>query len=218
MKKILTEFEAKKILKGYGIPIPREGLANDVGEAVKIAKDIGYPVVLKLISPDILHRSDAKGIMIDLNSEKDVREGYREIIENSKKFKKDARIEGMLVQKYMPQGKEVIVGIIRDEHFGPALMFGLGGIFVEVLKDVSFRVAPIDGKEALKMIREIKAFSILEGVRGEKPADINGIIDVITKVSKLAMEMKEILEMDINPLFVYEKGVVAIDSRMILEA
>jgi len=214
---ILTEDKAKEILKEHGIPVPKEELAENEEKAIEIAKKIGFPVALKLISPDILHRSDAKAIMLNLKSEEELRKGFKEIIKNAKNFDPYARIHGVLVQEMLPQGREVIVGLIKDPQFGHVVMFGLGGIFVEILKDVAFRVTPIDKKEALKMMKEIKGYKILEGVRGISPSDINAIADVIVKVSELGVKMPEIKELDINPLFAYEKGAVAVDCRIILQ-
>jgi len=213
----LTEDKAKKILKEHGIPVPKEELAENEEKAIEIAKKIGFPVALKLISPDILHRSDAKAIMLNLKNEEELRKGFKEIIKNAKNFDPYARIHGVLVQEMLPQGREVIVGLIKDPQFGHVVMFGLGGIFVEILKDVAFRVTPIDKKEALKMMKEIKGYKILEGVRGISPSDINAIADVIVKVSELGVKMPEIKELDINPLFAYEKGAVAVDCRIILQ-
>ncbi len=213
---ILTEDKAKKILKEHSIPVPKEELAENEEKAVEIAKKIGFPVVLKLISPDILHRSDAKAIVLNVKNEEEVKEKFKEIIKNAKNFNPHAKIEGVLVQEMLPQGREVIVGLIKDPQFGHVVMFGLGGIFVEILKDVSFRVAPINKKEALKMIKEIKGYKILEGTRGISPSDIDAIADIIVKVSELGVKMPEIKELDINPLFAYEKGAVAVDCRIIL--
>ncbi len=213
---ILTEDKAKKILKEHSIPVPKEELAENEEKAVEIAKKIGFPVVLKLISPDVLHRSDAKAIVLNVKNEEEVKEKFKEIIKNAKNFNPHAKIEGVLVQEMLPQGREVIVGLIKDPQFGHVVMFGLGGIFVEILKDVSFRVAPINKKEALKMIKEIKGYKILEGTRGISPSDIDAIADIIVKVSELGVKMPEIKELDINPLFAYEKGAVAVDCRIIL--
>ncbi|RLF59528.1 MAG: acetyl-CoA synthetase [Thermoplasmata archaeon] len=215
--KILTEYEAKKILKKYGIPVPREELAKNEKEAKEIAKKIGFPVVLKLISPDILHRTDIGGVILDIKDEKGVIKSYRSIIENAKNNFPNARIRGVLVQEMLPHGKEVIVGLVRDKQFGHVIMFGLGGIFVEILKDVSFRVIPIDKKEAMKMIQEIKGYKILEGVRGSPPSDLDALADILVKVSKLGQEFPNIIELDINPLFSYEKGAIAVDCRIIMD-
>jgi acetyl-CoA synthetase (ADP-forming) len=216
MKESLTEDRAEKLLREYGIPTPKEEVAYSEDNAVEIASKIGFPVALKLISPDIMHRSSANCILLNITSEEEVKKGYRKIVKNAKEYNAKAVITGVLVQKMVPQGKEVIVGMVREPKLGPAVLFGLSGIFVDILKDVSFRVAPVSKEEALKMIKEIKAYPILEGVRGEKPSDVNAIADVITKVSRLGMEREEIVEMDINPLFVYEKGAIAIDSKIIL--
>ena len=208
MKKILAEDETKKILEEYGIPVPKEALAQSEEDTIRIAGEIGYPVVLKLVSPDISNRSKAKCILLDINSEEEVKRGYREIIKNAREFKDGAEILGVLVQKMLPRGKEVVVGLVKDERL-TTVVFGLGGIFSDILKDISYRNAPVTREEALKMMKEIKAYSILES------SDIEAIADVISKISKLGMEKRDIVEMDINPLFVYEKGAVAVDSKII---
>ncbi len=208
MKKILTGNETREILEEYGIPVPKEALAQSEEDALRIAGEIGYPVVLKVVSPDISNRSKAKCILRDINSEEEVKRGYREIIKNAMDFKEGAELLGVLVQKMLPQGKEVVVGLVKDERL-TTVVFGLGGIFSDILKDISYRNAPVTREEALKMMKEIKAYSILES------SDIEAIADVISKVSKLGMEKRDIVGMDINPLFVYEKGAVAVDSKII---
>ncbi|MDI6654636.1 MAG: acetate--CoA ligase family protein [Candidatus Hydrothermarchaeota archaeon] len=208
MKKILTGDETREILEEYGIPVPKEALAQSEEDALRIAGEIGYPVVLKVASPDISNRSKAKCILRDINSEEEVKKGYREIIKNAREFKEGAELLGVLVQKMLPRGKEVVVGLVKDERL-TTVVFSLGGIFSDILKDISYRNAPVTREEALKMMKEIKAYSILES------SDIEAIADVISKVSKLGMEKRDIVGMDINPLFVYEKGAVAVDSKII---
>lgn len=217
MRKILTEDEAKKILAEYKIPVIKERLARREEEALKAAREIGYPVVLKIVSPGIIHKTEAGGVILNINSEKELKEGYEKILKNARSYNPDAEIKGVLVQEMVKRAREVIVGLLRDAQFGSVIMFGLGGIFVEILKDTSFRVAPVTREEALKMIKEIKAYKILEGVRGEKASDVNAIADVIVKVSKLGIERSEILELDVNPLFVFERGALAGDARMVVE-
>ncbi len=218
-RKKLLEHEAMKLLELYNIPIARYGFAQDEEEAVKIAKDIGYPVVLKIVSPDISHKTDVGGVIVGVESDEGVREAFRKIMSNVKNAAPNARIAGILIQEMAKPGfLEVIVGATRDPIFGPVIMFGLGGIFVEVLKDVSFRIAPLSPRDADEMVREIKSYKILEGYRGMPPRDIEAVKDIILKVSKLMLEVVEIKELDLNPVMLYAKGEGAkiADARMIL--
>ncbi|WP_456365604.1 acetate--CoA ligase family protein [Thermococcus sp.] len=212
----LVEPEAKEILRLYGIPVPDFKVATNEEEAVQFSREIGYPVVMKIVSPQIIHKSDAGGVKINIKNDEEARKAFRGIMENAKNYKPDADLWGVIIYKLLPLGKEVIVGMIRDPQFGPAVMFGLGGIFVEILKDVSFRVAPITKEEALEMIKEIKAYPILAGARGEKPADIEALANIVVKVGELALELPEIRELDINPIFAYEDSAIAVDARMLL--
>ena len=216
-RKYLLETEAKTVCMEYGIPITKFKLAKNEAETVKFAEEIGYPVVLKIVSPDIIHKSDVGGVIVNLKDAKDVRNAYKQILESIKKHKADAKIVGMLVQEMAPSSTEVIVGAIKDPQFGPALMFGLGGIFVEVLKDVTFRVAPITVDEAREMITEVKAYPLLKGYRNQPPADIEAIVKILLNTSRLVMEHQEIKELDLNPIMVYEKGAKTVDARIILE-
>jgi acetyltransferase len=202
----LGESEARGILKAYGVRIPRAGLAGDINDAKRIAKDIGYPLVLKIVSPNILHKTDVGGVRIGIENEKELKESYNDILFNVKKYMPDANISGILIQEFVTDKKEIIIGVSEDPQFGPMIMFGLGGIYVEVLKDVSFRIAPISRQTAGEMIREIKTFKLLEGTRGEYPSDIDSIIETILRVSQLVTDFPEIVEMDINPLFVKKQG------------
>lgn len=216
----MTEIEAKEIFSAYGLPTVTTKLATSEGEAVKHAEEIGYPVVLKVVSPDILHKSDAGGVKVDINDADSVRENYRTILENSKNYKADADIHGILVQEMAPWGTETIIGSVNDPTFGATVMFGLGGIFVEVLKDVTFRVAPISEKEASIMLDEIRGAAILAGARGEAPRDKKALQDVLTKYAFMVHELSdEIAESDANPVLVYEegKGVKVVDARIILK-
>lgn len=215
MSSILTEHETKKLLSKYGIPVTKEGIAENADEAIAIASQIGTPVAMKISSPDISHKSDVGGVVLNVSVE-EVRNTYEKIISQIKKVSPSAKIEGLLVQQMAPPGHEVIIGLKKDEQFGHAIMFGLGGIFVEVYKDVSFRVIPIEKREALDMISEIKGFPVLKGIRGRKPASIEAIIDVLISVSEIA-EKETIIELDINPLIVNENGAVAVDARAMME-
>jgi len=216
-RKFLLEPEAKTVCIKYGIPVTNFKVAKNEAETVKFADKIGYPVVLKIVSPDIIHKSDVGGVMVNLRNEEQVRNAYRQILKNVKKHKRDAKIVGILVQEMAPQSTEVIVGAIKDPQFGPAIMFGLGGIFVEVLKDVTFRIAPITEDEAGEMIKEVKAYPLLKGYRNTPPADIDAIVKVLLNTSRLVMEHQEIKELDLNPIMVYEKGAKTVDARIILE-
>ena len=216
----LTEIESKKIFKAYGLPTVQTELAASEEEAVRMAEEIGYPLVLKIVSPDILHKSDAGGVKVNIENEAGVRETYNTILKNAKKYKEDADIHGIVIQEMAPWGTETIVGSVNDPTFGATLMFGLGGIFVEVLKDVTFRVAPISTKEAENMLNEIKSAPILDGVRGEAPRDKKALANVLTKYAFMITDLAdEVLESDANPVLVYEQGqgVKVVDARIILK-
>lgn len=215
-KRSLLETEAKELLREYGIPVPDFELIRSEGEISKLTENINYPVVMKIVSPDIIHKSDAGGVKLDIKDEKEAKLAYQEIIFNIKKYNKEARIEGVIVYPLIPKEIEVIVGMIKDPHFGPVAMFGLGGIFVEVLKDISFRIIPLEERDVQEMITEIKGYEILKGVRGKPPRDIQAIKEVLMKISKLTMENPEINEIDLNPIFIFEKGLQVVDARMIL--
>ena len=216
-RKFLLEPEAKTVCMRCGIPVTNFKVAKNEAEAVKFAEEIGYPIVLKIVSPDIIHKSDVGGVVVGLKTAKDVRNAYKQILGSIKKHKADAKIVGVLVQEMAPSSTEVIVGAIKDPQFGPAVMFGLGGIFVEVLKDVTFRVAPITVDEAREMITEVKAYPLLKGYRNQPPADIEAIVQILLNTSRLVMEHQEIKELDLNPIMVYEKGAKTVDARIILE-
>ncbi len=203
----ITEFAAKQVLAHYGIGITREELATSREQAVALAQRIGYPVVLKVQSPDISHKTEAKAVRLGLASDADVAAAYDEILRNAKAYKSDACIDGVLVQEMVIGGIEAILGITNDKLFGPAVMFGLGGIFAEVLKDVAFRIAPVTKSVALEMIAEIKGYAVLTGARGAAHADIDALADAIVRLSALAIDLKDyVAELDINPLFVFAKG------------
>jgi len=215
-KRPLLETEAKELLKEYGIPVPDFKLIKSEDEITGLAKEINFPIVMKIVSPDIIHKTDAGGVKVGIKDEEEAMAAYQEIISKAKKYNKEARIEGVIVYSMVPQGTEIIIGMMKDPHFGPVAMFGLGGIFVEVLKDVSFRIIPLEERDAREMITEIKGYEILKGARGEPPRDIQAIKEVLTKVSKLTTENPEINEIDLNPIFVNEKGLQVVDARMIL--
>lgn len=216
-RKSLLETEAKTVCMDYGIPVTKFALARNEAEAVECAGTIGYPVVLKIVSPDIIHKSDIGGVVVDVKDAKRVRDAYDQILKNVKNHDAKARITGILVQEMAPSSTEVIVGAIKDPQFGPAIMFGLGGIFVEVLKDVTFRIAPITEDEACEMISEVKAYPLLEGYRNTPPADTKAIANILLNTSRLVTDHLEIKELDLNPILVYKNGAKTVDARIILE-
>lgn len=220
----VLENEAKDIMRAYGIPVPPYSTATTADEAVAKAKDIGFPVVLKILSKDILHKSDAGGVKINLKSVGEVRKAFNEIIENAKNYGREKGIDvdlsrGVFVSDFADMGTEIIVGVTKDPQFGHALMVGLGGIFVEVLKDVSFRLIPFTESDAREMLKELKAYKILEGIRGEAPRDVDALIKIMLSVSKMVEENPEITELDCNPTFVYKvgEGALVVDARILID-
>jgi len=214
----LTEPEAKEVFAAYGLPVPKGKVAKTADEAVEIAKAIGFPVVMKIVSPQIIHKSDAGGVKVNLKSEEEVKEAFEEIMENAIRYDPNAKIFGVYVQHMEPKGTETIIGSVNDVQFGPTVMFGLGGIFVEILKDVTFRIAPFSKDEALDMVKEIRGYGILKGARGEKPRDIEAIADAVSRLSQLVWDFRDtIKEVDANPVIVYEKGLSVVDARIILK-
>jgi len=216
-RRVLLEHEAKEIVRSYGIPVVPTKLAVSEDRAVEIARKLGYPVVVKISSPDIIHKSDIGGVITNLKSDDEVAEAFRTVISNARRYVPTASIYGATVQKMVPKGREVIIGATKDPVFGHLIMFGLGGIYIELFKDVSFRLAPLSMYEAKEMITETKAYTLLRGFRGEPPADINSIVNILLRVSKLVTDIPQIVEIDINPLFVYEIGAIAVDARIIIE-
>jgi acyl-CoA synthetase (NDP forming) len=216
-RSILTEFESKKLLKQVGIPIVETKLAKTQKEAVLLSQKIGFPVALKIASPDVIHKSDSGGVKLGLNNVAQVKTAYNEIIESVNQQYPGAVIQGVSVQKMVRPGTEVIVGTSKDPQFGPVIMFGLGGIFVEVLKDVSFRIVPVRQRDAQEMIQEIKGYPLLQGYRGKEPANIPALVEMILKISKFAEENPKVKELELNPIFAYADRAVAVDARIILE-
>lgn len=214
---LLTEVESKALLKEAGVPVVDTRLARTREEAAAIAKEIGYPVALKVVSPDIAHKSDIGGVKLGLRTEKQVAKAFDDIMQAVKARQPGARVQGVAVQKMARPGVEVIVGLSKDAQFGPVVMFGLGGIFVEVLKDVSFRIVPLLRRDAREMVREIKGFPVLQGVRGQEAVDIAALEDILLKVSELAERHPEVRELDLNPIIAYKDGAVAVDARVVLE-
>jgi acetyl-CoA synthetase (ADP-forming) len=213
----LTELEAKNVLEKYDIPVVTTKLAVSADEAVTLANDLGYPVVLKIASPDILHKIDAGGVKTFMESAEDVKSAFSEIIDNAKKYNPEARILGVTVQNQIPRGVEIIVGGLKDPVFGPCVMFGMGGTWVEVMNDVSFRLAPTTLKSAKEMMTEIKAYPLLTRYRGSEGVDIDSVAEIIMKISKLMYENQNIAEIDVNPIFARVDSVIAVDARIVLE-
>ncbi len=213
----MTEWRSKQVLNSYGVPVTEEIMVLTVGDALKAASRIGFPVALKIMSPDLLHKTDVGGVVLNLNSEDEVEKAYHEMLRKVKADRPEARIEGVLVQEMLRPGLEVIIGIKKDPIFGPALVFGLGGVFVEVLKDAATRVAPLNENDARSMITEIKGKALLDGYRGELPRDTAALVDVIMKVSRLAVELDDAIdEVDINPFILYEKGAGAVAADALI--
>lgn len=214
----LVEEEGYEVLGAYGFTTPKTILANSAEQSVNASNSIGYPVVMKIASPDIIHKSDAGGVRVGLANDEQVRMAFNAIMQNAKMYKPDANIKGIIVQEMVRSGKEIILGAKQDPIFGPLVLFGLGGIYVEVLKDVVFRLAPIDEYEANRMVHSIKGFRLLKGVRGEGPSDIRALVDSLLRISQLVTEFPEINEFDMNPLLVLGEGngVRAVDVRISL--
>jgi len=214
---LLTEVESKELLKKAGIPVVEAKLARSKKEAISISREIGFPVVLKISSSDVVHKSDSGGVRLGLTNATQVGKAYSQITSSVKQAYPEARIDGVSVQTMAPPGVEVIVGMSKDAQFGPVLMFGLGGILVEVLKDVSFRIVPVTERDAREMIKEIKGYPVLQGYRGQKAASIPALEQLIVKVSQFVEKNPQIKELDLNPIFAYPDKAVAVDARVILE-
>src|ERR1700738_4713455 len=211
----LTAPEAKRVCDAYGIAVPQEGLATSAQDAVALAEEIGYPVVLKIVSPDILHKTEAKGVLVGLSSAEQVSAGYDTIVRNAKAYDADARVTGVQVQEMLGSGQETLIGAITDPTFGPVMTFGLGGVLVEVLRDVTFRLAPTTADEALEMINGIRAAEVLRGVRGGAAADQAALATMIERVSELVTDFPEISEGDLNPVLATEDGAVAVGAGFV---
>jgi 4-hydroxybutyryl-CoA synthetase (ADP-forming) len=214
----LLEEEGYEVLEAYGFPTPKSILCTTEQECMDAVNQIGYPLVMKIVSPDIIHKSDAGGVKVGIKTDDELRNSFRTITENALKYKSDAKIKGVLVQEMVKSAKETILGASQDPTFGPVIMFGLGGIYVEVLRDVVFRIVPIDEQEAINMVESIKTIKLLKGVRGEKSSDLRAISDSLQRLSQLVVDFPEIKEFDINPLLVLEegKGARVVDARIIL--
>jgi len=215
-RKNLLETEARELLSLYGVALPPATLAKTAAEAAEAAKAVGFPVALKIVSPEIIHKSDAGGILLNLGDEQAIREGFAKVVASASRVSSPEKVLGILVAPMAQKGQECIVGMIRNPQFGAVLMFGLGGIFVEVLKDISFRVAPPSDLDLEEMIHEITGYPLLSGVRGQKPKDTGILKNLLRRVAQLAADHPEIQEVDINPIIVHEQGASIVDARIII--
>ncbi len=213
---VLSEVEAKQLLAEAGISVVEARLAKERDEAVALAEEFGYPVALKIVSPQITHKSDVGGVQLNLGTAEEVTAAFDAIVAAAKRVAPDAPIDGVSVQRMAEPGIEVIVGMTMDAQFGPVLMFGLGGVLVEVLKDVAFRVVPITARDARQMVRDIQGFPLLQGYRGQEPADLEALEALLLKLSAFVEGHAEVVELDLNPVFAYPKGAVAVDARIVL--
>ena len=213
---LLTEVESKQLLHEAGIPVTVSRLATNADEAASIASEIGFPVVLKVVSGDIAHKSDVGGVALGLADADAVRGAYDEMMAKVKAAAPNATIDGVAVQQMAKPGTEVIIGTTTDPQFGPVMMFGLGGIFVEVLKDVAFRIVPLEARDAKQIVREIKGFPVLEGVRGQEGADLAALEQLILQISEFVSRHPEVRELDLNPVLAYPDGAIAVDARVVL--
>lgn len=216
-QRFLGDREVKKILSYYNIPIVREGVATTVDEAIKLSNSIGYPVVLKIISPDISHKTEAQAVKLNLRSPIEVEKACSDLLGKAQIYKPNAKVEGYLIQEMVEDGIEAIVGLHADPTFGPVIMFGLGGVWVELLKDISFRIIPIDRLDAIDMVEEIRGSRLFKGFRGNPPMDMEALYKILLSVSRLGLELEEIREMDLNPVFLREKGALVADSRILID-
>ena len=212
----LTEVESRQILAEYDIDFGQYALATSIEDAALKAEAIGYPLVLKIMSPDIIHKSDAGGVIVNVKNVEELKIAYAQVMKNAREYSADARINGVLLTPMLPEGTEMIIGAIRDAQFGPCVMVGFGGIFVEVLKDVNFKMAPVSRVEARDMVEKLKLFPVLDGIRGRAKLDVDAVVEVIMRISRLIVENEDIKEIDVNPIRVYEQGISALDARVII--
>ena len=213
---MLNEVESKKLLEQAGIPVNDTRLARTKGDAVSLSREIGYPVALKIVSPDVVHKSDIGGVKVGLDNTAQVQKAYADIIANVKESLPDATIEGISVQKMSRPGVEIIIGVTEDAQFGPVVMFGLGGIWVEAIKDVVFRIVPVTTWDADEMVHEIKGFAVLKGYRGQEAVDIPFLAKLITRISEFIEKNPRVKELDINPLIAYGDGALVVDARIVM--
>jgi acetyl-CoA synthetase (ADP-forming) len=212
---VLLEPDALTLCRRYGIPVPKFGVAKELGKALSLAEEIGYPVAMKVVSPQIVHKSDVGGVVLNVGNTRELRKAWRTLTRKVLQRVRDAEIAGVLIEEMLPPGTEVIVGGMKDEQFGNVVVFGLGGIFVEVLRDVSFRASPVTTQDAKQMIAEVKGYPLLRGMRGRQKADVGALARMITRVSRMMDEEPGLSEVDLNPILVWEKGARAADARMI---
>ncbi|MFO7773863.1 MAG: acetate--CoA ligase family protein [Dehalococcoidia bacterium] len=213
----LIEFESKELLKQVGISVIDTRLATSRDETISISRKLGFPVALKVASPDIVHKSDVGGVKLGLRTANQVGKAYDDVVRTISGKCPQARLHGVTVQKMARPGVEVIIGMFKDNQFGPVLMFGLGGIMVEVLKDVSFRIGPLAKRDAAEMLREIKGYPVLEGYRGQDAVDLSSLEDILLRVSDFVEQNPEVKELDLNPILAYKNGALVVDARVILE-
>ncbi|CAK7021944.1 MAG: Trans-feruloyl-CoA synthase FCS1 [Desulfovibrio sp.] len=213
---VMPELEAQKLCAAYAIPCPPTNVARNREECAAFAETIGYPVVMKVLSRQVVHKSDVGGVITNIKSTEEMHAAFAKMTGALNANCPDAVIDGYVIQKMMPAGIEVVVGALRNEQFGPVVMFGMGGIYIEVFKDVEFRLAPLDKAEAVRQINETKIAAILKGVRGQKPCDENALADLIVNAAKLICDFEEIREIDFNPVFSYADGCVAVDARIVI--
>ncbi len=213
-QKTLSEYDSKRLLSAYGFPVVRETLAKSRAAAVKAAKEMGFPVVLKGCSPEIAHKTEKKLIEVDLRSLKEVERAYEAIVE---RVGGNGSLEGILVQEMVKGSRELVIGMIRDAQFGPCVMFGLGGIFTEVLKDVAFRIAPLERRDAVEMAGEIKGAAVLGSFRGMPPVDMDLLVSMLMNAGKLGLELDAVKEVDVNPLIIAGNRPVAVDALVVLQ-
>jgi acyl-CoA synthetase (NDP forming) len=215
-ERLVNEVEAKQRLKKAGIPVIETRLARTRAEAVALAKELGFPAAMKIVSPDAIHKTDVGGVKLDLKNAAQAGQAYSDIIASVRQHVPKAKIEGVSVQRMADPGVEIIIGMTIDPQFGPVIMFGLGGIFVEVLRDVSFRLVPVARIDAAEMVREIRGRAMLDGYRGQAPVNLPALEKLIVKVSGFIEKNPDVKELDLNPLIATEKGIVAVDARMVL--
>jgi acyl-CoA synthetase (NDP forming) len=206
------------MLEDAGVPVSPARLATSKEAAASIAADLGFPVVLKIVSPQITHKSDVGGVALNITSAAEAASAFERIVASARQHVPEAKVEGVAVQRMEKAGIEVIVGVTKDPQFGPVLMFGLGGVLVEVLKDVAFRIIPIEQRDARHMVEEIKGFAVLQGYRGQDPASLEALHELLLKVSSFIEAHPEVAELDLNPVFAYRDGAIAVDARIVLEA
>jgi len=214
---VLLEPEAYEVLSSYSIPVPKYQVVTSIKEAEMASEKIGYPLVLKIVSPDIIHKSDVGGVKVDVRDVEQLRSSFDSLMADVRQKAPNARIVGVLVKEMAPKSVEVVVGMLRDPTFGPTVMFGLGGVLIEIMKDVVFRIAPVSREEALGMIVKVKGYPLLSGFRGSKPLDVEAVADLISSVSRIAVENPVIDQIDLNPVLVYERGFAVVDARIILK-